>query len=96
MKAMASTLPKGFDGSVDLSLSCWYCRDTGHELKNCRQFQMTLAWKSLATQGTVAQEMTNATVLNVKGPMGQNLIGGEESDSSEFSNLIYMKVGNGY
>ena len=49
-------LSKGIEGYFDLNLSCQYCKDTSHELENCRQFQRKLAHDHLATQGIVAQE----------------------------------------
>ena len=30
-----SQLALGVDGSLDPSLSCWYCKDTGHLKENC-------------------------------------------------------------
>ena len=31
--------PMGIDWSLDVNLMCWYCKDTGHELGNCKQLQ---------------------------------------------------------
>ena len=35
----------GVDGSLDNNLMCWYFKDTGHELENCRWLQNKLAHK---------------------------------------------------
>ena len=32
-----SQLAPGVDGSLDPSLTCWYCKDTGHLKENCVQ-----------------------------------------------------------
>ena len=39
----------GVDGSLDNNLTCQYCKDTRHELENCKQLQNTLAHKCAAT-----------------------------------------------
>ena len=46
-----SELSKGMDGSLDPNLSCWYCKDTGHEKENYRQLQKKLACDHLVAQG---------------------------------------------
>ena len=49
----------GVDGSLDNSLTCWYCKDTGHELENCRQFKNKLAHEHATTQSIVTKESLN-------------------------------------
>ena len=47
-------LSAGKDGSTNPSLSCWYCKDTGHELGNCTRFtarQEFLAHQQQAKEG---------------------------------------------
>ena len=46
-----SELAKGVDMSLGASLTCWYCKDSGHELRNCKQLQYKLAPDHLATLG---------------------------------------------
>ena len=48
----------GVDGSLDNNLKCWYCKDTRHELENCRQLRNKLAYEhaamqSIATEGSL-------------------------------------------
>ena len=38
----------GVDGSLDINLTCQYCKDTGHKLENCKQLQNKLACKCTA------------------------------------------------
>ena len=38
------------DGSLDTNLMCQYCKDTGHELENCKQLQNKLTHKHAAMQ----------------------------------------------
>ena len=49
----------GVDGSLDNNLTCQYCKDTGHELENCRQLKNKLACKRAATQSIVTEESLN-------------------------------------
>ena len=49
----------GVDGSLDNNLTCQYCKDTGHELDNCRQLKNKLASKCIATQSVVTGESLN-------------------------------------
>ena len=46
----------GVDGSWDVSLTCWYCKDTGHELENCKQLQQKLVHKHAAMWSIVTEE----------------------------------------
>ena len=46
----------GVDGSLNNNLTCLYCKDTGHELENCRQLQNKLAHIYAATQRIVTEE----------------------------------------
>ena len=47
------------DGSLDNNLTCWYCKDTRHELENCRQLKNKLACEHAATQSMVTEESLN-------------------------------------
>ena len=38
-----SQLAPGTDGSLNLELECWYCRDTGHLKDNCIKLNRQLA-----------------------------------------------------
>ena len=49
----------GVDGSLDISLMCQYCKDTGHKLENCKWLQNQLAHKCAATCGIVTEESLN-------------------------------------
>ena len=49
----------GVDGSLENNLTCRYCKDTGHELENCRQLKNKLAHKHAATQSIVTEESLN-------------------------------------
>ena len=49
----------GVDGSLDNNLTCWYCKDTRHELENCRQLKNNLAHEHAATQSIVTEELLN-------------------------------------
>ena len=55
-------LPKpsaGVDGSLDNNLTCWYCKNTRHELENCKQLQNKFACKSAAMLSVVTEESLN-------------------------------------
>ena len=47
----------GVGGPLSNNLMCWYCKDTRHELENCKQLQNKLAHKHAATQGIVTEEL---------------------------------------
>ena len=49
----------GVDGSLDTNLTCQYCKDTGHELDNCKQPQKKLAHEHAAMQSIVTEELLN-------------------------------------
>ena len=49
----------GVGGSLDNNLMCWYCKDTRHELDNCKWLQKKLAHKCAAMQSIVTEEMLN-------------------------------------
>ena len=49
----------GVDGSLDNNLTCQYCKDTGHELDNCKQLQNKLAHECAAMQSIVTEESLN-------------------------------------
>ena len=49
----------GVDGSLDNNLTCRYCKDTGHELENCRWLKNKLACECAAMQSIVTEESLN-------------------------------------
>ena len=49
----------GVDGSLNNNLTCWYYKDTRHELENCKQLQNKLAHKYTAMQSIVTEESLN-------------------------------------
>ena len=49
----------GVDGSLDNNLTCRYCKDTRHELENCRWLKNKLASKHAAMQSIVTEESLN-------------------------------------
>ena len=49
----------GVDGSLDNNLTCQYCKDTGHELENCRRLKNKLAHECAAMQSIVTEESLN-------------------------------------
>ena len=49
----------GVDWSLDNNLTCQYCKDTGHELENCKWLQNKLAHKHAAMQSVKTEELLN-------------------------------------
>ena len=49
----------GIDGSLDINLAYQFCKDTGHELENCKWLQHKLAHVCMTTQGVVTEELLN-------------------------------------
>ena len=49
----------GVDGSLDNNLTCQYCKDTRHELENCKQLWNKLTCKHAAMQSVVTEESLN-------------------------------------
>ena len=49
----------GVDGSLDNNLTCQYCKDTGHELENCRQLKKKSAHEHAAMQSIVTEGLLN-------------------------------------
>ena len=49
----------GVDGSLDINLTCQYCKDTSHELQNYKPLQGKLAHECMATQGVVSEDYLN-------------------------------------
>ena len=41
-----SQLAPGVDGSLDPSLTCWYCKDTRHLKENCVKLTQQLVWNN--------------------------------------------------
>ena len=52
-------IPRPPKPSLDNNLTCWYCKDTGHELENCRQLKNKLAHECAAMQSIVTEELLN-------------------------------------
>ena len=46
----------GVDGSLDVNLTCWYCKGTSHKLENCKQLQNKLSHEHAAMQIIVTEE----------------------------------------
>ena len=68
----------GVDRSLHNNLTCQYCKDTGHELENCRWLKNELACKCTATQSIATEES-----LNPKTSLKQNLINDEKVKGSQ-------------
>ena len=49
----------GVDGSLDTNLKCWYCKNTSHELGNCKWLQNKLDHKYAATWSIATEESLN-------------------------------------
>ena len=49
----------GVDGSLDNNLTYQYCKDTGHEVENCRQLKNKLAHECAVMQSIVTGEALN-------------------------------------
>ena len=49
----------GVHRSLDNNLTCRYCKDTGHELENCRWLKNKLAGECAAMQSIVTKELLN-------------------------------------
>ena len=45
----------GIDGSLDITLTCQYCNDTGQELDNCKWLLYKLTHKCTAMQGILTE-----------------------------------------
>ena len=45
----------GIDGSLDTNLTCQYCKDTRHEMDNCKWLQNKLAHKCVSMQSIVTE-----------------------------------------
>ena len=59
-KCMGTTRPPkpsmGVDGSLDVNLTYWYCKDTSHKCENCKWLQNKIACKCAATWSIVTEE----------------------------------------
>ena len=49
----------GIDGSLDVNLTCLYCKYTGYELENCKQLQQKLACECAAMWSIAIEESIN-------------------------------------
>ena len=68
----------GIDGSLDNNLTCQYCKDTGHELDNCKWLQNKLAHECTAMWSIATEES-----LNTKHHLRRNPLNGEKVKSSQ-------------
>ena len=61
-----SQLAPGVDGSLDPSLTCQYCKDTGHLKENCIKLTKQLAWNNQEQpkNGGISKP-DNETTMNV-------------------------------
>ena len=53
----------GVDGSLDINLTYWYCKDTRQELENCKQLQNKLACKCAAMQSIVTEKLLTPSTI---------------------------------
>ena len=63
-----SQLAPGVDGSLDPSLTYWYCKDTGHLKDNCVKLTQRLVWNSQEPKsgGKPGSETTTKNMLPKK------------------------------
>ena len=52
-----SQLAPGVDGSLDPSLTCRYCKDTGHLKENCVKLTQCLAWNKQEAKNEPTKDM---------------------------------------
>ena len=58
-KKKSPQVNKGLDGSLDLTLTYHYCKDTGHKLENCCQLHHRIKKEQLATVGIIVVQSLN-------------------------------------
>ena len=59
-----SQLAPGVDGSLDPSLTCRYCKDTGHLKENCVKLTQCLAWNKQEPKTETTKDMPPKNSLN--------------------------------
>ena len=68
-------LKSGIDGSLDLTVTCQYCTDTGHIKDNCLRQQQNVASEQFAMQSVRDQEaLWSETPVEDDNPDGSNTI----------------------
>ena len=86
----------GVDGSLDNNLTCQYCKDTGHELENCRQLKNKLAHKHAAMQSIVTEEFIKPQLSLKKNLLNDGKVEGSQHlprlDKNEFEPQAKLKV----
>ena len=63
-KPHPSQLAPGVDGSLDLALTCWYCKDTGHLKENCVKLTQQLALDQQEPSNGGARKNDTNTIKN--------------------------------
>ena len=63
-KTKEPQITKGLDGTTDPNLTCQYCKDSGHELVNCKKLQQKIQREQLAAESVIAE-----MALNKKHPL---------------------------
>ena len=56
-RTRSSQLAPGVDGSLDPSLTCRYCKDTGHLKANCVKLTQCLAWNKQEAKTETTKDM---------------------------------------
>ena len=79
-KTKQPQITKGLDGTTDPNLTCQYCKDSGHELDNCKKLQQKIQWEQLVAESIIVEK-----VLNKKHPLKGSLIDGAKSKDSLFN-----------
>ena len=72
-KPQPSVLTSGTEESLDLTVTCQYCTDTGHIKDNCLRLQQKVAHEKLATQSIIEQEALQSN-QPVKTPLKEGLV----------------------
>ena len=63
-KPRSSQLAPGVDGSLDPTLTCWYCKDIGHLKENCVKLTQQLALDNQEPSNGGARKIDNNTTKN--------------------------------
>ena len=59
-----SQLAPGVDGSLDPSLTCRYCKDTGHLKENCVKLTQCLAWNKQEAKTETTKDVPPKNSMN--------------------------------
>ena len=71
-KPHPSQLAPGVDGSLDLALTCQYCKDTGHLKENCMKLTLRLALDKEEPGNTGARKAANNPADDNRPPKMEN------------------------